>query len=250
MGVLIVAGMIFLFNTLGSERVFIDPKAKRDVKKYIADESRKNEILDLMREYKEDYTLRRSIEKEMEARFEELYSYRARDLEDFQPVINVYMRTRIDYQDLYVEAMMQFKHMVTDQEWAQLLVNIDKSANKYLKKLDKVVTEYKNLNAEISTSLESAIKDKDLRMEATRIMDEVDAREMAILEKLRLFNYKDWEMLRDRKTKKEDYILAMNEYNGLWQDYFDLYLDAYERLSKVTTDDEWKVISKYTKKIF
>ena len=74
--------------------------------------------------------------------------------------------------------------------------------------------------------------------------------EMVILEKLKTFNYKDWEMLRDRKTTKEEYILAMNEYNGLWQDYFDLYLDAYERLSKVTTDDEWKVIRKYTKKIF
>ena len=67
MDALIIAGMIFLFSTLSSESVFIDPKARKDVKKYITDERRKQEILELMSEYKEDYTIRRSIENDMEA---------------------------------------------------------------------------------------------------------------------------------------------------------------------------------------
>ena len=139
MDALIVAGMIFLFNTLSSESVFMDPKVRKDVKKYITDERRRNEILDLMHEYKEDYTIRRGIEKDMESRFEELYSDRTNDSEDFQPVIKVYMRTRADKQDLYVEAMMKFKSLVADHEWEQLLINIDKSAAAYLKKIDKTI---------------------------------------------------------------------------------------------------------------
>ena len=250
MDALIVAGIVFLFSTLSSESVFIDPKARKDVKKYITDERRKHEILDLMHATKEDYTVKRSIEKEMEARFEKLYSVRARDLEVFQPILFVYNRTRTGKQDLYVEAILKFKNLVTDYEWEQLLVNMDKGAKAYIKKQDKIITKYKKANSEISSSLKGSIENKELGEKAVNIMTEIDAREMSILKKLQAFNYKDWELLRNRKTTKEEYKQALSEYNDLWQDYFDLYLDAYERLSKVTTDDEWKVIKKYSKKIF
>ena len=250
MDALIVAGIIFLFNTLSSESVFIDPKARKDVKKYVEDERRQHDILDLMHVYKEDYTVRRRIEKAMETRFEELYSYRARELDEFQPVINVYMKTRTEKQDLYVDTILKFKSMVTDQEWEQLLVNMDKSAKAYIKKQDKIITKYKKANSEISSGLKGKIEDKESREKAVSIMAEIDTREMSILQKLQTFNYKDLELLRNRKTTKEEYKHALSEYNELWQDYFDLYLDAYERLSKVTTDDEWKIIRKYSKKIF
>lgn len=250
MDALIVAGMIFLFSTLSSESVFIDPKARKDVKKYITDERRKQEILELMSEFKEDYTVRRSIEKDMEARFEKLYSVRANDLEVFQPILFVYMRTRTEKQDLYVEAMMKFKSKVTDDEWKLLLVNMDKSANAYLKKLDKTLTKYKKANNEISSGLKRSIENKELGEKAVNIMTEIDDKEMSILKKLQAFNYKDWELLRNRKATKEAYERALSEYNELWQEYFDLYLDAYSRLSEVTNDNEWKIIKKYSKKIF
>jgi hypothetical protein len=250
MDALIVAGMIFLFNTLSSESVFMDPKVRKDVKKYITDERRRNEILDLMHEYKEDYIIRRGIEKDMESRFEELYSDRTNDSEDFQPVIKVYMRTRTEKQNLYVEAIMKFKSLVTDSEWEQLLINIDKGATAYLKKADKTIVKYKKANSEISSGLNGAIENKELGEKAVHIMTEIDAKEMSILQKLHAFNYKDLELLRNRKTTKEAYKHALSEYNDLWQAYFDLYLDAYSRLSEVTTDEEWKIIRKYSKNIF
>lgn len=250
MDALIVAGILFLFNTLSSESVFLDPKARKDVKKYVLDKGRQHEILDLMQEYKEDYTVRRSIEKEMEAKFEELYSVRARDLEEFQPIIFVYNRTRTEKQDLYVEAILKFKNLVTDYEWEQLLVNMDKSAKAYIKKQDKIISKYKKANSEISSGLKGSIENKELGEKAVNIMTEIDAKEMSILKKLQAFNNKDWDLLKNRKATKEEYEHALSEYNELWQDYFDLYLDAYGRLSDVTTDDEWKIIKKYSKKIF
>ncbi len=182
--------------------------------------------------------------------FEKLYSVRARDLEVFQPILFVYNRTRTEKQDLYVEAILKFKNLVTDYEWEQFLVNMYKSAKSYIKKQDKIITKYKKANSEISSSLKGSIENKELGEKAVNIMTEIDAREMSILKKLQAFNYKDWEMLRNKNTTKEEYVNALSEYNNLWQDYIDLYLDAYERLSKVTTDDEWKVIKKYSKKIF
>ena len=250
MDILIIGGIIFLFNTLSSESVFIDPKARKDVKKYIIDERRQQEILDLMHEYKEDYTVKRSIEKDMEGRFEKLYSVRANDLEVFQPILFVYNRTRTEKQHLYVESILKFKNLVTDYEWEQLLVNMDKSAKAYIKKQDKIITKYKKANSEISSGLKGKIEDKESREKAVSIMAEIDSREMSILKKLQEFNNKDWELLRNRKATKEEYEHALSEYNELWQDYFDLYLDAYGRLSEVTTDDEWKIIRKYSKKIF
>lgn len=250
MSILILFGILSLFNTLTSESVFIDPKVRKDVKKYILDERKQNEILDVMKKYKEDYLLRRGIEKEMEAKFEELYSVKGSDMEEFKSVIRVYNRTRTDTQGRYVKAITKFKSLVSDQEWEQLLVNMDKSAKKYLEDQDKIITKYKKTNSEISFGLKGIIEDEESREKAVSIMTEIDEREMSILKKLQTFNNKDWEMLRDRKTTKEAYEQALKEYNDLWQSYFDLYLDAYDRLSKIMTDDEWKIIKKYSKKIF
>jgi hypothetical protein len=250
MDALIVAGMIFFFNTLSSESVFIDPKLRKEVKKYITDERKRNEILDLLSKYKEDYTVRRSIEKDMEASFVELYSFRGKELAVFQPTITVYMRSRTEKQDLYLEAIMKFKKLVTDHEWDQLLVNMDKSAKTYLEKQDKIIAKYKKANSEISSKLEGKIENKESRDKAIAIMADIDTREMSILQKLQAFNDIDLELLRNRETTKEAYEQALSEYNDLWQIYIDLYLDAYSRLSEVTTDDEWKIIRKYSKKIF
>jgi hypothetical protein len=160
------------------------------------------------------------------------------------------MRIRSEKQQLYVEAILKFKNLVTDYEWEQLLVNMDKNAKAYLKKQDKIITKYKKANSEISSKLEGKIENKESRDKAVAIMADIDTREMSILQKLQAFNYKDLELLRNRKTTKEAYEQAFSEYNDLWQNYIDLYLDAHGRLSEVTTDDEWKVIKKYSKKIF
>ena len=247
---LLVASIVLLFNTLSSESVFLDPKAKKDVKKYVSDEGRKKEILDLMSQYKEAFTVRRSIEKQMERKFEELYSVRGTSMQAFQSVISVHSRTSAEKQDLYVDSMLKLKSLVTDKEWDQLLFNIDKSAEAYLNNLDKTIKKYKKLNTEISTGLEGVIENQESREKAVAIMSEADSIEMRILNDLRVFTHKDWQLLRDRNATEEAYGEALGEYNDLWQDYIDLYLDSYSRLSNVTTDKEWKVIKKYSKQIF
>jgi hypothetical protein len=81
-------------------------------------------------------------------------------------------------------------------------------------------------------------------------MREVNTSEVAILKKLSAYNYKDNELLRNRVATEGEYIKAYKEYNDLWREYFDLYSKAYIDLSAVTTDNEWKIMKKYTKGMF
>jgi hypothetical protein len=81
-------------------------------------------------------------------------------------------------------------------------------------------------------------------------MKEVTSSETAILMKLSEFNYNDFRLLRDKNSTEEDYKKSFKEHDLWWNEYFELYTKAYLDLSVLTTDEEWKLMEKYTKGIF
>ena len=62
--------------------------------------------------------------KEMEEKFKKLYSERGKNTKELQSIINVHIRTRRDKLDLYVETLINFKSLITDEEWKNMVVNI------------------------------------------------------------------------------------------------------------------------------
>ena len=113
-----------------------------------------------------------------------------------------------------------------------------------------MVSDVEKANAKIKSQLKNQINDEERRSRASQIIEEVNVSEVAILRKLNEYNYKDNNLLRNRNATEEEYRQTFKEYNDLWQEHFNLYTSAYEELSAVTTDEEWKVIKKLGAKVF
>jgi hypothetical protein len=246
----IVAAIMILFSVLGSENAFIDPNAKKDVKKYILDKDTQDEVLGLMKAYTKEFKAGRKKEKKMEKQLESLFSVRSNTLQDFQSIFDDYMQSRKSRQESYTKAILRTKSLITDSEWENMVANMDSKVKKQIKEQEKSVSSVEIINSKMLAQLEKQIDDEERRVQATKIMEETNSTEIAILKKLNAFNYKDSNLLRDRNATEAEYKDAFIEYNNLWQEYFDLYTGAYEQLSALTTDEEWKAIKKFTSKIF
>jgi len=246
----IVTAIIILFAVLGSENAFIDPNAKKDIKKYIEDKNTQDEILGLMKAYTKEFKAGRKNEKKLEKKLEELFSIRGNDIADFQVVFDEYMQSRKSRQESYTKAILKTKSLITDSEWENMLANMDSKVKKQLKEQEKSVSSVEIINIKMQNQLEKQIDEEERRTRVTKIMEKTNSTELSILRKLNEFNYKDNEILKNQNATEEEYKQAFKEFNGLWQEYFDLYTRSYEQLSSVTTDDEWKAIKKFTSKIF
>ena len=246
----IVTAIIILFSVLGSENAFIDPNAKKDVKKYILDKNKQDEVLALMKAYSKEFKAGRKKEKKMEKELETLFSVRSNTLEDFQTIFDEYMQSRKSRQESYTKSILRTKSLITNSEWENMVANMDSKVKKQIKEQEKSVSSVEIINVKMLAQLEKQIDEEERRIQAARIIEETNSTELSILRKLNAFNYKDNEILRNKNANEEEYRQAFREYNGLWQEYFDLYTSAYEQLSAVTTDEEWKAIKKFTSKIF
>jgi hypothetical protein len=246
----IVAAIMILFSVLGSETAFIDPNAKKDIKKYIIDKNTQNEILGLMKAYTKEYKTSRKIEKKLEKQMEELFAVRGNTTEDFQLVFDEYMQSRKSRQGSFIKSILKTKSLISDTEWENMIANFDSKIKKQLKEQEKIISKVESDNAKMDSQLKSQIDDVERSDQVAKIMREVNKSEVAILKKLSAYNYKDNELLRNRVATEDEYIKAYKEYNDLWQEYFELYFNAYVNLSEVVTDEEWKIMKKYTKGMF
>ncbi len=246
----IVTALIILFSLMGSESAFIDPNAKKDVKKYILNKNVQQEVLGLMKAFTKEFKAGRKKEKKLEKQLESLLSVRGSSTEDFRSVFDDYMQSRKSRQESYMRSILKTKSLVTDSEWENMLINMESKVKKQIKEQEKSVATVENINLKIKATLEKKIDDNERNIQASRIMEESNITEVSILKKLNQFSYKDNDLMRNKYSTEEEYKKAFKEFNDLWQEYFDLYTSAYEQLSAVTTDDEWKAIRKFTSKIF
>jgi hypothetical protein len=234
----------------GDESAFINPSARSDVKFYILDKDRQAEILELMKTYESEFNASRKKEKKLEKTLEKLFADRNSEIQDFQAVFDDYMQLRELRQLSYTKAVLRTKSIVTDTEWSSLLSGNEGRQEVQLNEQDKLISKIKTSNERIAADLKEWVVDDKKATQAAIIMKEVTSSETAILMKLSEFNYNDFRLLRDKNSTEEDYKKAFKEHTLWWNEYFELYTKAYLDLSALTTDEEWRLMEKYTKGIF
>ena len=250
MGIGLGTALLLMSALFSSESAFINQAARADVKKYILDKDRQAEVLDLMKTYETEFKAERKKEKKQEKALEKLFAIRTSEMSDFQLVFDDYMQSRELRQMSYLEGVLSVKSIITDTEWANILTGVDSRTKIQLYEQDKLISKVEYTNKSMEAELKKWIEEEQRANQASLIMKEVNASEVAILKKFYDFNYKNSELFRNRTASEEEYKIAFKEYNSLWRAYFDLYTKAYMDLSAVTTDKEWQLMKKYTKGMF
>ena len=250
MGMGLAIALILASTLFGSESAFFNPATREDVKKYILDKDRQDELLNLMKIYEKDLRTDRKREEKLEKALEKLFAVRNSQMSDFHSVFDDYMQSRELRQLSYIKSVLRAKSIITDTEWSNILLGIDSRIKIQMTEKDKLESLVVHVNESMEAELKTMIEEEKRALEASSIMKEINASEVDIIKKFLAFNYMEVELLRNRHTTEEEYKKAFKEYNDLWREYFNLYTSGYMKLSAVTTDSEWKVMKKYTKGIF
>lgn len=250
MGMGLAIALMIASNLFGSESAFFNLDTRDDVRIYVLDKDRKDELLSLMITY--DKNLRTDEKKEIkqEKALEKLFTVRNSQMSDFYSIFDDYMQSRELRQLSYIKSILKAKSIFTDTEWSNMLLGIDSRIEIQMNEKDKLESIVVYLNEGIEEELKKKIEEEKRALEVSSIMKEINASEVDILKKLLAFNYIEVDLLRNRHTTEEQYDKAFKEYNDLWREYFNLYTSGYMKLSAVTTDNEWKVMKKYTKGLF
>lgn len=250
MGMGLAIALLIASTLFGSESAFFNLDTRDDVRKYVLDEDRQDELLSLMKTYEKDLNTDRKKEIKQEKALEKLFAVRNSQMADFHLIFDDYMQSRELRQLSYIKSVLRAKNIVTDTEWSNMLTGIDSRIKLQMSEQDKLLPIVENVNESMEAELKTMIEEEKRANEASSIMKEVNASEVDILKKFLAFNYKEVELLRNRHTTEEEYNKAFKEYNDLWREYFNLYTSGYMKLSAVITDSEWKVMKKYAKGIF
>ena len=79
----------------------------------------------------------------------------------------------------------------------------------------------------MESQLKSQIEDEEKNNQDAKIFGKANEMEVAIFKKLSTYNHESNEFMRKRGSSSEEYKKVSIEYKGLWQKYFDLYINVY-----------------------
>jgi hypothetical protein len=79
----------------------------------------------------------------------------------------------------------------------------------------------------MESQLKSQIEDEEKNNQDAQIFGKANEMEATILNKLSTYHRQDNDSLRKGGPSSEEYKKVSMEYKGLWQKYFDLYINVY-----------------------
>ena len=247
---MLIALIISLLLGGGSNSPFADPNLLKYIKKTVEDKERKEQIVDLAKEYKQ-YV--KDFAKEQGnglKQLDEMFSSRETTAADFEAFFADWAGSHAVQEAKAIDGRMRFQKMITEEEWTQVLKMVDDSKKDPTKAQRKAIDKLKSRMTKRRAAMSSAIADAGRREAALK---SYDAFQLAVveymLEKAKL-NYKDNEAIRNifaTEAEMKDMYARRDQLRG---ELYEAYIAMHGELVASTTAEEWEKISKSVSKLF
>ena len=245
----LTALIIYLFGG-GQEMFFLNPEIKKNVRTYVADKKRKEEINAII---KQTETAQKNFLKKKKKYYaeksSELNLNYSSQREDFEKLFDEYFDERKKLQSTYIDNEMKIRSLIKEDEWTkivgQVLVEPDnkKSLNTYMKTSEK-------LFGGILNTCEKTMADAGALKEAQRLVKEQKAEVDHFVDEFVNLNYKKLEPLRNLNATRSDFESAATETNELRRKILSHLIDLRFKLAGLTSAQEWKKLGKALDKLF
>ncbi len=231
-----------LLKIVSGDSPFLVPKLDNYVKKHVVDDTRKKEVLVLLKDAKKN---RKVTAKQNKKHFKEIHKlYKSRDTEtaDFETVLNEILKTQGDAQKYNIKVTQNSQDLITSDEWSEIQVDIAESLGKTDKKRTKNGLKMEKHFLKTEAKITKNIVDLDKRKQA-----------LAAVDKLKELYTKNHQIIQDEIMNKGSivyqYKASDNELIALQDEFVDLIKDVYllsfqthKKLVNLTTPEEWKKI--------
>lgn len=249
---MIIAGLtMFLISLFGGghETFFLNPDLKKNVKTYVLEEERKDEIFLLMKDSKKEQKVFLKSEKAYIKAYKKLNKDRNSTLEEHRVLVDEYLKEHVSIAAFSIDQEIAMKKLTTPEEWTNIMDAVleKKDKGKVEKKMNQASQIFfKNLNK----SVEDNIAESDSKMKILEIVNKLKIDLDEFIPIAVELSYKNHEAMRDYNAPKEAYESSAIELINLRKQLSEDYLELRFQLLELTSEKEWKsIVKEYNKLI-
>jgi len=232
----------------GADPIFIIDDIDKKIKKEITDETRRDEIMATFKVAKKEF---KSYQKDLKKKVKEgtdLQEDRNTTQEQFNNLVDEVFEMREQHFDRFTDYSIEIRSKLTDQEFnnatAEATSPTDKQEKKTQKKEEKADEKVNKILGKLKESIQEEILDPDRLKQALAQYEILEADKQALIQEIQDLNYQQEAKLRVRTASRADFEQIFQVQQQVWDDYYQQYVDMHFKLVELTTEDEWKAISK------
>ena len=227
----------------GNETFFLTPDLKKNVKKYVLDENRKDQIFSLMKESKKRQLAFYKSRKKAYKNYKKINLDRNSTLLDHQTFVNTYFETRLEISSYSIDKELAMKKLTTEEEWDNIMNSVMEQQDKG-KVQKKMKEDSQKFFEKLTEIAQTSITNESNKRTVMESLDEFEEDINAYIPIVAELSYKNHETIRDYKATKAEYENGAKELHELRQEINDDFLKLRFQLLELTTVKEWKKIIK------
>ena len=239
-----------LVSTLigGPEEIFMIPKLEKEIKSHIADDERKNEILQIIKEAKKEIKQFGKFRKKKLKEIQKMGVKREVSSDMMFEIFEKYNNTRLSLQSDLIEKRLTLQELFTDEEWELIIENAvfpsEKARKKADKQEDKIEQKIDKLIADIRGTILLNIEDENKRSKVLNSLDNYSTTLVTFIEEGQQMNYEDNNIARNKNAIKNELDQFYQKQNQLRYKGAIEYMQLRSTVIRNTNEKEWKAIVK------
>jgi len=231
-----------LLKLLSGGSPFLVPKLDNYVKKHVVENSRKEVILDILKDSKKNTkTLVKKNKKEFK-KVHKLYTSRDTKLADFELALERIIANEEEAQKSNIVVLKKVQESITPEEWELIRTDIIASFEKGNKKRTKTSAKKEKYFLKLENKVTKHIVDKDKRAKA-----------LVSVQKLKDVFMNNYKIIQDElinensiihkyQSSEEELVVLQDEFIKLVTEVYETSFEVHKELVELTTEKEWNKI--------
>lgn len=229
---------------LNNDPAFIIPKLEKEVKQNILDKERKDEILDIRKESKKNRKQYRKDRKKTFKKFDKLNTSRETTAEEFNELLQIKKIQRNELQEKDTERILRVKNLITKDEWALMLPDINKHLNKHEKQKRKELKVLAKQHEKIVKQIVRVIEEPERQNQIITVTDTIYSSTVNYVKTYYKFIENINSVIYDYNFSEEELHKVVSEVNAANDAVLDASIAGHFSIKELTTPQEWKKIVK------
>jgi hypothetical protein len=231
-----------IISIISGDSPFMVPKLDNYVKKHIVDDTRKKNVLVLLKGAKKERKKTVKANGKHFKKFNKYFESRDTKQADFDQLLNEIIETQAKSQKENVKVIKESQGFITAVEWEAIEIDIEKSLAKSDKKRTKKRNKMDKQFLKWANKISKGIADEDKRNKA---LEEVENLRVVYL---RNYKFMQDELLNDKsimyqyKASETELIALQDEFIEVVKEIFETSFKTHFELAELTTPEEWKKI--------
>jgi hypothetical protein len=233
----------------GAQEDLIIIHGEKYVKKVVMDKDRKGLILAEFKSIKKLQKSYQKMNKKNGKQLETLIKNYQTDEKTFTAFFQKLAEDEKQVNEQFFTHRLVIQDKITQEEWDEIMGNIQKSVSKDDKTAGKTLSNFEKDLSKMKTKILAVLNEDFRKDKAEGYINEFIASVQRSGKQIVEKGPEEKEILLNKNTSREELDKLGDEKIGAWLDLLDAVATLHLKLGEISTEEEWKTISKWMNKI-